>query len=195
MTNASKGKTKVKAKVAKKPRLGIKIAGEVNQGMYEYVLETAVAYINTRAEYSGITLYITSDGGSLDFAFAICDILKSLKTSIYTVAIGSCCSAATMIFALGEKRFASKDIFYLLHTGRIGYEGLLVGNTLKDITSLIDVNNTRFKKCLQSEEYTPEFNKLLEDIFDTHKEVIVSCDDLIKYKVVTDVYDDFTLAI
>lgn len=195
MNNEIKVKAKVKAKVATKPRLGIRISGEINKEMYEYIFDCIVAYVNAQENYSGITLYISSDGGALNFAFAICDILKSLKTSIYTVAIGACCSAATMIFALGEKRFASEDILYLLHTGRVGYEGLLVGNTLKDITSLIDTNNIRFKKHLQSEEYDVEFINLLEDIFTTHKEVILSCDDLLKYKVATDIYDDFTCAV
>mgnify|MGYP003337750199 CR=1 FL=1 len=52
-----------------------------------------------------LTLYINSTGGDLNEAFALIDIMRASKLPIRTVACGSICSAAFLIFACGTKGF------------------------------------------------------------------------------------------
>lgn len=64
-----------------------------------------------------LTLYINSTGGDLYQAFALIDTMRSSPHVIRTVAIGSCMSAAFLIFACGDKkeRYASKHTSFMCH--------------------------------------------------------------------------------
>ncbi len=64
-----------------------------------------------------LTLYINSTGGDLYQAFALIDIMRSSPHVIRTVAIGSCMSAAFLIFACGDKkeRYASQNASFMCH--------------------------------------------------------------------------------
>lgn len=53
--------------------------------------------------------------GSLPDTVAIVNLLKSVKNPIFTIAIGSCVSAAAMIFSCGQHRYIGDDICYMIH--------------------------------------------------------------------------------
>lgn len=64
-----------------------------------------------------LTLYINSTGGDLYQAFALMDVIRSSPHTIRTVALGSCMSAAFLIFASGDngERYASKNTSFMCH--------------------------------------------------------------------------------
>lgn len=92
-------------------RVVIPINGCIDDSMYEMVYNTIMKH----AYISEIVLTINSGGGNTSSAFAICDLLTSLNVKITTVAIGRCQSMATVLFALGTKRYISKNSKYMLH--------------------------------------------------------------------------------
>jgi ATP-dependent Clp protease, protease subunit len=62
-----------------------------------------ITYENLLPGDHPLTLYVNSDGGSLQDAFALIDVMRKSKKPVHTIGIGSICSSAFMIFAAGEK--------------------------------------------------------------------------------------------
>lgn len=62
-----------------------------------------ITYENLLPGDDSLTLYINSDGGSLQDAFALIDVMTKSKKKIRTIGLGSVCSAAFLIFAAGSK--------------------------------------------------------------------------------------------
>lgn len=71
----------------------------------ENIMETIhwITYENLKSGDYHLTLYINSEGGSLQDAFALIDVMRKSNKPIHTVGLGSVCSSAFMIFAAGEK--------------------------------------------------------------------------------------------
>ena len=61
-----------------------------------------------------IKLIITSGGGDLDAAFLLYDLMKLIKSPIYTFG-RYCASAAALIFAAGKERYLSPHAKVMLH--------------------------------------------------------------------------------
>lgn len=68
-------------------------------------------------ERQPIKLYIYSPGGNLEVARALIEMIRISKTPVYTYAIGTCASAASMLFLSGKKKFATKNVSFLFHQG------------------------------------------------------------------------------
>lgn len=62
-----------------------------------------ITYENLQPGDYPLTLYINSDGGSLQDAFALIDVMRKSKKPVHTIGIGSVCSSAFLIFAAGTK--------------------------------------------------------------------------------------------
>lgn len=76
-----------------------------------------IIYENLFNDKEPLTLYINSDGGSLQDAFALIDVMKLSVKPIRTIGIGSVCSAAFLIFAAGTKgeRIISPNASIMCH--------------------------------------------------------------------------------
>lgn len=70
-----------------------------------------------------ITLYINSDGGSLDMSLAVASAIRESKVPIIGHNIGSCSSGAALIFSQCTKRRASEAAYFLIHKGSGGVVG------------------------------------------------------------------------
>lgn len=62
-----------------------------------------ITYENLQDGDYPLTLYINSNGGSLQDAFALIDVMRKSNKPIRTVGLGSVCSSAFLIFAAGKK--------------------------------------------------------------------------------------------
>lgn len=60
-------------------------------------------HLNSDNSETPICLYINSNGGEAKSSFGIIDVIRSLRAPVYTYCIGSCASAAALIFSSGEK--------------------------------------------------------------------------------------------
>ena len=175
----------------KKPRFTIVVSGDINEELYNYVLTRVGEYLNEKQYYSGITVLITSGGGVAYIAMAIYDILKTLNTDIWTVAVGECASAATIIFALGNRRFVSENLNFLVHTSRIELESLVTMREVKYLTESLESVNEKIMKILGNLIDNENFEKRLQDDFASVKEDFISIEDLLNYGVATDKLEDF----
>lgn len=76
--------------------------GEIDE---DNVMETIrwITFENLKPGNETLTLYINSDGGNLQDAFALIEIMQKSNKTIRTIGVGNVCSAAFMIFAAGTK--------------------------------------------------------------------------------------------
>ena len=76
-------------------------------------LQTMAIHYNI--EPPPIHLHIQSYGGSLLHTFYIMDIIKTLKTPVYTYIDGFAASAATLMSVCGKRRFMTENSVMLVH--------------------------------------------------------------------------------
>ena len=70
-----------------------------------------------------IHLHIQSYGGSLLHTFYIMDVIKTLKTPVYTYIDGFAASAATLMSVCGKRRFMTENSVILVHQLSSGASG------------------------------------------------------------------------
>lgn len=195
MIDKSKLKLKIKNEQIK-PRYLMTISGSFDEELYDKTLGLLAPYIAEKDKYSGITIYITSLGGGAHIGLALYDLFKSFNTSIYTVALGECTSAATLVFSLGEKRFVGENTICLLHSVSMGNEGYSNARDITELYSRMKVYNSKILELYKrTQGVTDDFIDFINDLFDNTREVTLNADDIIKYNFATDWYDDFNSVI
>lgn len=73
-----------------------------------------------------IHLHIQSGGGNVSDAYALIDTILNSETPVYTFCDGYTYSAAVLVYLAGEKRYASKHSWFLIHN---------ITSTLKNLTT------------------------------------------------------------
>lgn len=180
----------IEPETVKKSRFVLVVSGTIDEEKYNVILQAINEYQQTRDDYSGLTVLITSLGGAAYIAMAIYDLIKSLNADVYTVALGGCASAATILFALGQRRFVSENVTFLIHTSRIDYASMVTMREVKYLDDTLKYTNERVIKILDELIENEEFKKRLADTFANVKEDYVSVDDLLRYGVATDKLTD-----
>ena len=84
-------------------------------------LQTMAIHYNI--EPPPIHLHIQSYGGSLLHTFYIMDVIKLLKTPVYTYIDGFAASAATLMSVCGKRRFMTESSVMLVHQLSSGASG------------------------------------------------------------------------
>lgn len=64
-----------------------------------------------------IRLIIASPGGSLECARSLVAVMRLSVTPIYTIAVGSVASAASMIYLASNRKYATQGASFLFHQG------------------------------------------------------------------------------
>ena len=84
-----------------------------------------ITYENLQPGDYPLTLYINSDGGSLQDAFALIDVMRKSNKPVHTIGLGSVCSSAFMIFVAGAKghRYISPTASVMCHQYTDGLSG------------------------------------------------------------------------
>ena len=89
-------------------------------------LNRVLRELDVRMQHAKITMYdpqfdptihlrINSYGGEIFAGLSTVDVIRSLRTKVYTYVEGAAASAATLISIAGKKRFIGKNSFMLLH--------------------------------------------------------------------------------
>lgn len=74
-------------------------------------------------ERTPIWLIILSYGGDLDAMWSFIDIINTSVTPVYTVNLGICASAASLIFISGKQRFMMPHSKVIIHEGSANLSG------------------------------------------------------------------------
>jgi ATP-dependent Clp protease protease subunit len=110
-----------------------------------------ITYENLQPGDYPLTLYINSDGGSLQDAFALIDVMRKSNKPVHTIGLGSVCSSAFLIFSSGTKgyRYISPTASIMCHQYTDGLTGKY--HDIKATAKEHDLINKRmvnlFKEC------------------------------------------------
>lgn len=118
----------------------IYLCGDIDDEKTELLINQ-ILEINNRDKSSIITIYISSNGGYIENAFAIYDLLKVIDNPIKTVALGFVYSAALIIFLGGDNRCITENTNLMYH--QISYDLTGTNKTIKRSIDHYDyINNT-----------------------------------------------------
>lgn len=136
-----------------------------------------------------IKIYINSPGGSLDVAKTLIEMFGISKTPIHTYALGSCSSAASLLFLAGHKRYALPSVTFVIHKGSCsGIEGDFqqVQSFMKDYEQQI-AEMVEFYK--QHTSYSPD---IIEDKMN-RGDWYVKIDEALENKIVDEIITDISI--
>lgn len=88
---------------------------QLKNKLEELDIQSQTIALQFNVEPPPIHLHIQSFGGSLMHTFYIVDLIKTMKTPVYTYIDGFAASAATMISVAGKKRFMTENSIMLVH--------------------------------------------------------------------------------
>lgn len=114
-------------------------------------------------ERKPITLYVTSNGGSVVAGFEIIDIIKASKTPVYTVNLANEYSMGFLIGLAGHKRYAMNNATFLMHDG-----SNFVYDSGKKAQDTIEFNKRMDKRI---KKYILENSNLTEEEYDAKERV------------------------
>jgi ATP-dependent Clp endopeptidase proteolytic subunit ClpP len=97
-------------------------------------------YAVATAEPTPIELYLTTYGGLVHAAFAVVDVIRSLRVPVHTIVLGYVASAGTLISLAGTKRFMTPNSFMMIHEIRGGFWGKFseARTEYENVTKLMD---------------------------------------------------------
>lgn len=87
-----------------------------------------------------IYLYIMSNGGYLEYAWMLIDLVLASETPVITVNMGTCASAAALIFMAGHRRLMFPRGTVMIHEGSASFAG--------DSTKVLDASEN-YKSILK----------------------------------------------
>lgn len=134
-----------------------------------------------------IYIFCHSYGGDLEQAFYFCDLIKSSRIPIVTVAMGVTMSAGFLIFVSGHKRYAFPHSVLLIHSGSA---------TLSGTAEQIEEAQNNYKRQQESmKKFTLENTAIDEKLFqkNSKKDWYLSGEELIKYNIADELITDLSV--
>lgn len=130
--------------------------------------------------YDLIHLIIASEGG---YPYSIYEFLKGLGIPVYTYIDGFCCSAATIMYLAGTKRYIAPTAFFLIHSARTVYSEAKewkAGSLSDELENIMMDNEIALKPIYKMETKIPEkeLNEMLKD-----REKFLTAKECIKWKI------------
>lgn len=120
--------------------MNIIIAEEISNATVTYVLKEML----TNSKDPQINVYINSEGGELDAAYAIYELLRLSGKRVITYALNNVCSAAVVIYLASDERLASNYSTFMIHEPSHEYgDGARFGttkykNNIKDLNKITE---------------------------------------------------------
>lgn len=134
-----------------------------------------------------IYLFIHSYGGDIEQSLFFCDLVKSSRIPIITIAMGVAMSAGFLIFLSGKKRYAFPHTSMLVHSGSAAFQGT---------AEQIEEAQKNYKKQIeQMKSYILANTEIDEKIFNKNrnKDWYLNSDELQKYKISDQIITDLSM--
>jgi ATP-dependent protease ClpP protease subunit len=126
-------------------------------------------------------LHLCTYGGEIFPAFSTVDIIRKMKSKVYTHVDGSVASAGTLISAIGNKRFMGKHAHLLIHQ--------LSGGMYGKFSEMEDefYNSTTLIKLIKSfyKETTKIPMKKLDDLL--KKDIWLTADECLEFGIIDEI--------
>ncbi len=104
------------------PRRCIYFSGVIEDDTIE-MIASQIHMFNDTDPSKEITLVINSPGGYDDATFFLYDNIVNSEAEVVTIGSGMVCSAASLILACGDRRYATENCWLMTHKGQAAIEG------------------------------------------------------------------------
>jgi len=135
-------------------------------------------------ELEPIKIFVHTYGGDLEQTLYFCDLIKSSRIPIYTIAMGVAMSAGFYIYLAGHKRFVFPHTRVMVHTGSATFSGTSqqVKTAQQDYERQLD----------EIKNYVLENTSISTKTFNKNKDTdwYLSADDMAKYNMVDEIITD-----
>jgi len=101
------------------------LSGEINKPLAERIVRQLLV-LEADSDTDPIKIFIDSPGGDADAGYAIFDMIRFIKSPVYTIGMGLVASAASIILlaAPKERRLGLPNSHYLIHQPLSGIKGV-----------------------------------------------------------------------
>lgn len=151
------------------------------------LLETDMKLQNTKTTLGDsfdpvIHLHMKTGGGEIHSAISTVDLMRTLKSKIYTYIDGSVASAGTLITVSGTKRLMGKYSNLLIHqlSGDMYGKFSEMEDTMENCTNLMKLIKSFYK------QYTKIPMKKLDELL--RRDLWLSADECLEYGIVDEVF-------
>ena len=98
------------------------LTGEVNETMADAITLELIS-LDTDPAHEPIHMYINSPGGSVVQGMAIYNVMKSIKSPVYTYCMSQAASMGAFLLSSGDKRYCFKESEVMIHQPLGGAQG------------------------------------------------------------------------
>lgn len=169
----------------------IRVPEVIEDEFYDFISGILLEIMITK-DARDIVLLIDSYGGDLNATMDTYNLLSSLDNKIITVAFNKCCSAACILFALGEERYFLKDTVYILHQVRayIQTESQMQTTEIRKFANNFENSQNEYKKIIMKKTKIPK--EKLNEIFNSLEDTKFKTDEIAKFEIATKVFKKFS---
>lgn len=131
-----------------------------------------------------IIIQIASNGGDVNVALSLIDVMLASHTPIITVNLCNAYSSGFLIGLAGHRRFAYKHSMFLLHDGYMGMQNS--GSKFKDVYKFLMSREEAVKR------YIAERTNISKSVINKnyHKEWFITADEALKLGIIDRVIDN-----
>lgn len=166
----------------------IKVWGDITEKTTSIVESAVASLIN---EEEPVLVVINSNGGTINDAIAIYNLLANLPNPLTTIIIGKCYSAATLLFNCGKKRYITKDSEYMIHQPLITMASFYNLSDLKRQEKHLAKTLRLLKKYFFNKDIQIPKEKL-DYAFKEGKDLYLSYKECLKYNIATDIFTNWS---
>lgn len=150
------------------------------------IIQMNMDELNTpKDQLKPIYLWIFSYGGDLEQSMFFCDLIKSSRIPIVTIAMGAAMSGGFLILLAGQKRYAFNHSQILVHAGSAAFQGT---------ASEVEEAQKNYKRQIDSmKDYVLSHTEIDPKVFNKNrnKDWYLTTQDLIDYKIVDKIIESF----
>lgn len=147
-------------------------------------------YLNTKPDIEAISIFIDSDGGSVQAGFALYDVIQMISKPVETIVLGQACSMAAIVFlaAENERRFMLPNARIMIHDPSFGEGHDSSGKKPHELQSeLDDLNKCRTKLASLIAERT---GKSLKEVYkETKDDSFMTVEEAIDFGLCSRIYN------
>lgn len=172
-------------------KLFIRVPEVIEEEFYDFISSVLLEFIITKNKMD-IVLLIDSYGGVLNATMDTYNLLSAMDNKIITVAFNKCCSAACLLFALGDERYFLKDSLYILHQVRaiVSIEDQMQTTEIRKFANSFENSQNEYKKIIMKRTKIPK--EKLNEIFNSLEDTKFKTEEITKYCIATKVFKKFS---
>lgn len=166
----------------------------INEDIEEYITKKVIEQIteinaydeeqrleNVYYKANPINLFLTTNGGNVEEALAIYDIIKNSKTPVDIYVLGKCYSAGFVILGAGTHRFAYPNTTFMTH--ELSYNSYYHKLTAhEDYTSEFRKNQNRINKLILKDTNIP--SEELGWHYERKKDWFISAEEALRFGII-----------